>query len=275
MVMLIRAFLKYDKLTRYTLLIFILLSFWWVYIFISGTKDDFQNHIFGFVYGGYSLWGAILGVYVARKWGGLKSIMGRAIIFLACGLFLQAFGQYSFWYYNYVLKIEVPYPAVPDIGYFGTIPFYILAALNFARVSGVKVSLKSYTNKIQAIAIPIIILGLGYVLFLRNYDFLNTPPLQIFFDFSYPLGQAIYISIAILTYSLCRKILGGIMRTEILFLILAFFAQFLADYIFIYFHELYFPASFIDYFYLMGYAMMTLAIIRFNSKFKRLHEGGL
>lgn len=272
--MLIRNLAKYDKLTKYTVLIFVLLSFWWVYIFISGTRDGLQNHIFGFVYGGYSLWGALLGVYVAKKWGGLKSLMGRAIIFLSCGLFLQAFGQYSFWYYNYVLKIELPYPSVPDIGYFGTIPFYILAVLYFARVSGVTVSLKSYINKLQAIVIPIIILGIGYFLFLQNYEFVNTPPLQIFFDFGYPLGQAIYISISILTYSLCRTILGGMMKSKILFLMLAFFAQFLADYIFIYFQALYFPASFIDYFYLTAYAMMTLAIIRFNSIYKKLNEGG-
>lgn len=268
----IKNLVKDNKLTRYTLFFFILLSLWWVYIFLSGTKASPQNHIFGFIYGGYSLWGAFLGIYVAKKWGGFKSVMGKAIIFLACGLFLQGFGQYSFWFYNFVLKIPVPYPSIPDIGYFGTIPFYILAALQFARVSGVSVSLRSYRSKIQAIILPIVILGLGYSLFLRNYDFLHTSKIQVFFDFGYPLGQAIYISIALLTYNLTKNILGGIMKNKIIFILFAFFTQFLADYIFIYFHSAYFPASFIDYFYLVAYAMMTLGILQLNNILVKIKE---
>ncbi len=228
------------------------------------------NHVFGFIYGGFSLWGGIWGLIVAKQWGGMKSVMGRGILALAFGLLLQAFGQYSFWYFNYVLKIPVPYPGIPDIGYLGTIPFYIYAAVCLAKASGVKVSLRSFKNKLQALIIPLVMVAIGYGLFLKDYSFADATTLQVLFDFGYPLGQAVYISIAILTYSLSRGILGGVMKNRILLLIFAFSAQFLADYIFIYFHDLYFPASFIDFFYLFAYAIMTLGILQLRSVLTKL-----
>ncbi len=264
--------LKKEKIARLTILIFIILSIWWVFIYLGGTKDAPINHIFGFVYGGFSLWGAILGIGIAKKWGGFKSLIGRALYFLSFGLMLQAFGQYSFWYLNFFLKIEVPYPGIPDIGYFGTIPFYAYSALLIARISGVSFSLKTLFSKLQAVIIPLLMLGIGYFLFLKDYQFESSSPLQIFLDFGYPLGQALYISIAIFTYSLSRSVLGGIMKPRIMFVLIAFFCQFLADYIFIYFHDLYFPASFIDYFYLLAYVTMTLALIEMKIAFNKIKD---
>lgn len=262
--------IKKERSVQFTILLFIILTLWWIVIFLGGTKDAPVNHIFGFIYGGFSIWGGLWGMMVAKAWGGRKSLMGKAIICVSLGLLLQAFGQYSFWFYNFFLKIEVPYPGVPDLGYFGTIPFYIYAAYLFAKASGVNVSLRSFANQIHAIVIPVIILSISYFLFLRNYDFDLSHPLDTFLNFGYPLGQAIYISIAILNYSLSRKILGGIMRSKILFLIAAFFAQFLADYIFIYFHNDYFPSSFMDYFYLVAYFLMTMGLLLLKFTAKRL-----
>ncbi len=262
--------LKKDKTARLTILLFIVLSIWWVFIFLGGTKEAPVNHIFGFIYGGFSLWGAIIGVKIAKKWGGFKSLMGKALYFLAFGLILQAFGQYSFWFFNFFLKVEVPYPGIPDIGYFGTIPFYIYAAFILAKISGVSVSIKSFRSKFQAVAIPIVMLGIGYFLFLQDYQFGSSSLLQIFLDFGYPLGQALYISVAILTYSLSKNVLGGMMKPRILLILIAFLCQFLADYIFIYFHDLYFPSSFIDYFYLLAYAVMTLALIEMKIAFNNI-----
>ncbi len=255
---------KNDKLSIFTIIFFIILSFWWIYIFSSGTQNALTNHAFGFVYGGFSLWGGVIGFFVARKWGGFSSLMGRALIGLSLGLLFQGFGQYSFWFYNFFLKIEVPYPGIPDIGYFATIPCYIYAGLELARSSGVKLSLSTFFNKMQVILIPLVMLSIAYALFLKDYNFDSNDPFKTFLDFAYPLGQAIYVSIAILTFSLSRKILGGIMRGPILFIVFAFSAQFLADYIFIYFHDLYFPASFIDYFYLLAYFIMSMGILRFK-----------
>lgn len=269
----ILATAKKDNPTILTVVFFIVLSLWWLTIYLSGTTDSSVNHIFGFIYGGFSIWGGYWGLKISKEWGGTRSLMGRAIIGLALGLLFQAFGQYSFWFYNYILRISVPYPSISDVGFFGTIPFYIYAAFLFTKASGGKISLRSVAKQVHAIVIPIIMLSISYFLFLRNYSFDSFEPLKTFFDFGYPMGQAIYISIAILNYSLCRELLGGIMRNKIILLIIAFFAQYLADYIFIYFHDLYFPASFIDYMYLVAYFLMTLALLQIKTVANRFREG--
>jgi len=245
--------------------LFIALLVWWLYIFVGKTTDAPINHIFGLVYGGFSLWGSYWAFSTANLWGGRKSTMGRAILALAIGLLLQGFGQYSFWFYNYILKVAVPYPSISDLGYFGTIPFYIYSAIQFAQASGAGFSLKLFKNRLYAIIIPLTMLAISYFLFLRNYTFDTEEILTTFFDFGYPLGQAIYISIAILAYSLSQKMLGGIMKLRIMILVAAFFTQYLADYIFIYFSDLYFPASFIDCLYLIAYFTMTMAVLQLRS----------
>ena len=77
-------------------------------------------------------------------------------------------------------------------------------------------------------------LAVGYFLFLQGYEFDWSDPLKVFLDFGYPFGQAIYVSIAILTYLLSRGILGGIMKGKILFILFALCMQFLSDYTFLY-----------------------------------------
>ncbi|MEK7617179.1 MAG: hypothetical protein AAB414_03925 [Patescibacteria group bacterium] len=251
-----------DKLAQISLVLFVILSLWWAYIFFGGIQGTAQNDLFGFVYGAFSIWGGIIGFGVSSKWGGFKSIIGRAITCLSAGLLLQGFGQYSFWYLNSVAKIEVPYPSIPDIGFFGTIPFYIYAAYLLAKAAGAKVSLKTYRNRLQAIIIPVVMVAVAYFLFLQDYEFDWSAPLTVFLDFGYPMGQAIYVSGAILTYSLSRNLLGGIMKFPILILIFAFIAQFLSDYTYVLMKESYFPGSYIDYIYLLSYFIMSLGLVQ-------------
>jgi hypothetical protein len=253
--------LKTKRVLSVSILLYALLTVWWIIIWLGGTKTAQINNDFGFVYGGFSLWGAWWGFRTSQLWGGRKSLMGRAILSLAIGLLLQGFGQYSFWFINVFLQINIPYPGVPDIGYFGTIPFYIYAALMLVKASGASISLKLLKNQIHAIIIPVILLIISYALILRNYTFDMASPLTGLLDFGYPLGQLTYTAIALVTYSVSRKILGGLMRRPIIILIAAFFIQFIADYSFIYFKDSFYPASFIDFIYLTAYFVMTLGMI--------------
>ncbi len=244
--------------------LFIFFSFWWVYMSWFLPKDHLLYGLYGTLYGIIAAWGGGWGLYIAREWGFSKSVMGKAIIMFSLGLFAQEFGQVAYTIYIFVLHVEIPYPSVGDIGFFGTIPFYIYGAYLLAKASGVKLSLKSYSNKIQAFIIPAVILSAAYFLFLRDYPFDLSQPLKTFLDFGYPFGQAIYISIAILTYSLTRSILGGVMKSKVLFIIAAFGVQFLADYAFIFFHDQYYPGSFLDYLYVVAYFLMGLGIFQLH-----------
>lgn len=256
---------KKDKLTLITTISFLILTIWWLILLFSGSTSGFQNYLYSAVYGPFmSLFGAITGLYTARHWGGWKSVMGRAILMLSFGLFCQAFGQIVFSAYYLVLNIEVPYPSLADIGFWGYMPFYFYGILLLSKVSGVKIRLESFYSVFQAIIIPLGMLSLSYVLFLQNYEFNWTDPLRIFLDFSYPLGQALNVSLAIVTFVLTRNVLGGIMRKRVLIILIAFVAQYVADSNFLYqsLHETWYNAGYGDYLYLIAYTIMTFGLLQ-------------
>lgn len=257
------------------LVLFAFFSAWWGFMTFMLPHDHLMFSYFGIFYGIVALWGGIWGIVISRQWGGFRSLMGRAILMFSIGLLLQEFGQCAYTFYIFVLNVEIPYPSVGDIGFFGTIPFYIYGAYLLAKVAGVKVSLRSYGSKLQAIVIPVIMLLLAYGLFVQHYGLASidlSRPLETFLNFGYPFGQAIYISIAILTYSLTRNILGGIMRPKILFIIFAFGAQFFADYAFIFFSDKYYPGSILDYLYLVAYFLMAFGIFQLRTVVTKLRS---
>lgn len=233
-------------------------------------KDNPLFGYFGTLYGIIALWGGVWGIIISRHWGGFRSLLGRAVIMFSLGLFAQEFGQCAYTYYIFIKGIDVPYPSIGDVGFFGTIPFYIYGAYLLAKVAGVKISLNSFASKLQAILIPVFMVGVAYTLFFNHYSFDLTDPLATFLNYGYPFGQAIYISIGILTYSLTLNILGGVMKSKVLFLIVAFAAQFLADYAFIFFADKYYPGSVLDYLYVIAYFLMAFGIFQLQSVIDKL-----
>ncbi len=255
-------------------MIFAVLTAWWLVLGPFNPIPETENarYVWGGIYQILAYWGGINGLIIARKWGGVKSLLGRSILAFSIGLLCQGFGQSVYTFYLFSLQIEAPYPSLGDLGYFGTIPFYIYGAILLSRVSGVKISLRSYFNKIQALVIPILMLLVSYLLFLKNYTFDFTAPLKTFLDFGYPLGQAIYVSIAILAFILSRKVLGGVMRTPISLILFALVVQYLSDYIFLYqFNaEQWYVGGINDFMYLFSYFLMTMSLIEIGVSFDKI-----
>lgn len=251
-----------DRVVQVVLALFVLLLIWWVYILQAGNETG--NLLWAASYQIIALLGGVWGVRIAQDWGSRKSIMGRSITAFAVGLLLQTFGQSVFSFYNLFLQVEIPYPSISDIGFFGSIPFYIYGILLLAKASGVTISLQSYGRKIQAIIIPLILLGLSYYFFLGAYEYDGNGLLKAFLDFGYPLGQAIYVAIAILTYILSKKVLGGIMRGRILFILLALIAQYIADSNFLYqaINLTWVNGGYGDVLYMIAYLLMALGLLQ-------------
>lgn len=267
--------LKREWQAQIAILLFILLSLWW---YINGNIIGYDSkRFFGdfpSIYGVMALWGAIWGILIAHKWGGLKSVMGKAILMFSLGLFAQEFGQLAYAYLSFFLNIEVPYPSIGDIGYFGSIPLYLYGVYLLAKASGIKFAFAKMTNVAIAIVIPLIMLSLSYFLFLQNYEFDWSMPLVIFLDFGYPMGQAIYISLALLTFLLSQRVLGGIMRDKIFFILFALLLQYASDYVFLFqAHNGTWSAGGVnDYMYLVSYLFMTLGILQLETTIKKLRE---
>lgn len=263
---------------KIAVLIFAILTLWWIINnFVIGNQNVAYDNFFDFseVYGYMAVLGGIWGIIIAHKWGGFGSIVGKALTMFSFGLFAQEFGQLAYAWYNDIYKVPGPYPSLGDVGFFGSIIFYMYGVTLLAQASGVKIRLQSFASKIQAILIPVLMLGTGYYLFLQGYTFDWSSPLKIFLDFGYPLGQAIYVSLAILTYLLSRGVLGGIMKSKILFILFALVIQFLCDYTFLYQSSkgIWHVGEINDYMYLVAYFVMALALIQFETVFKNLKQG--
>lgn len=255
-----------------SVILFILTVWWFVSPSVAVLPQDRFYGDFPSIYGVMALWGGVWGMIIASKWGFLKSVMGKAIIMFSLGLFAQVFGQLAYAYFAFYQHIEVPYPSLGDVGYFGSIPLYIVGVLYLAKVSGVKIGLKSVMNQLQAVIIPLVVLAGGYFLFLKGYAFDWSNPVKVFLDFGYPLGQAIYISLALLTVLLSRGVLGGIMKSKILFILFALFVQFLSDYTFLYQSSrgTWVAGGINDYMYLIAYFLMTLALLQLKTVLSKL-----
>lgn len=267
--------LKKEWQAKVLVVFFILLTLWWlVNNFVIGNGNISYDTFFDFgeIYGYVAVLGGVWGIWTARKWGGFGSLCGKALYMFSFGLFAQEFGQLAYAWYNDIYKTAGPYPSLGDIGYFGSIPLYILGILFLAKAAGVTVNLKSIMSKLQAIVIPVIVLIIGYWLFLSEYKVDWSMPIKTFLDFGYPLGQAIYVSLAILTYLLSKGVLGGVMKHRILFILLALCVQFACDYIFLYQTNqgAYTVGGINDYMYLVSYFLMALALLQLKTVFDNL-----
>jgi len=230
---------------------------------------DYQDLLYKVTsyYGLIALVGAIIGIGTSKKWGGMNSAIGRCLGFFSGGLLAQVFGQVVYTVSIDILKIEVPYPSLGDIGFFGSIPLYIMGILSLSQAIGFKLRLKDFKNKLFVVIIPLVMLLVSYFIFLSGYEFDWSRSVAIFLDFGYPLGQSLYISIALVVFVLSNKSLGGMMRKSVLLLLLALATQYVADFSFLYLvsRGLWQPASFTDAFYILSYALMSLAIIEIRS----------
>ncbi|HEX7260154.1 MAG TPA: hypothetical protein VF272_04465 [Candidatus Saccharimonadia bacterium] len=239
----------------------------------SHDSSNPYNAAYTLTYGLLALFGGVGGLIVAHRWGGFKSLIGRALSAFALGLLAQEFGQLVYNYHIYVLDTE-PYPSLGDVGFFGSVLFYIYGIWLLAQAAGLRVALKSHRNKLLLIVIPLIFLSISFSVFLREYEFDWSNPLTIFLDFGYPVFQTLYVSIAALTFIVSRKYLGGVMRPAILMLAGALTLQYICDFTFLYqvSHEAWYAGGWNDYLYTLSYAVMGLSLLRFGTVFSEIRK---
>ncbi len=265
-----------DFRAKIAIIFFAIVTVWWLTLPNNSDLQDIMNKRFlwGSFYQIMALWGGLVGIVISRSWGGLKSVLGRSALAFSIGLLMQVFGQSVYSYYNLIAEIEAPYPSLGDIGFFGSIPFYIWGVSSLARAAGARVSLRSFNNQIWAIVIPLILLSGSYFIFLNNHSYDWSAPLTTILDFGYPLGQAFYVSLVILTLLLSRNVLGGLMRGPIVFFLFALVVQYLADFNFLYqaSRGTWYVAGYGDYLYAIAYLIMSLALIYLGISYKTLAQ---
>lgn len=257
------------------IVIFLAISVWW--LFVDPLHSDAlvdAKHAWSSTYGVLSLVGGIIGLTISRRWGGHRSVLGRALIAFSIGLLLQTFGQVVYNYYTLVAHLEAPYPSLGDVGYFGSIPAYVYGVVLLGKAAGARISLKQFHNQILAVLLPLGLLTLSYFIFLNGYTFDWSSPLTIFLDFGYPLGQAVYVSLALLILIVSIRLLGGVMKKPLTLLLIALVVQYVCDFNFLYQanQSAWYAGGPGDYLYAISYLLMTLSLIYTGIVFRRIRE---
>ena len=265
------TFFRKNYVLILLVVLYVGLAAWWLLLnsYDSQVFNLHEKYVWGSLYQTIAFIAGVYGLIQSRKWGGFKSLLGKSIILFSLGLLFQCIGQTVYSYYNLVAQIEAPYPSLGDVGYFGSVILYIGAVLTLARVAGAHISFKSFAGKLQTIILPLIILFGSYYIFLQGYQFDFAQKIKIFLDLGYPLGQAFYVSVALLTLVLSRNVLGGIFQKPIQFFLLALIIQYVSDFNFL-FHAnngTWYVGGFGDFMYMTSYFIMGLAIIQISKVF--------
>lgn len=257
-----------------SLFVFIALFLWWSLLKLLPSLSTTNNvEMFAASYGIMALVGGVFGFYTCKKLGGFNNIIGKFIGFLSLGLLAQEFGQLAYSYYSIVLGVEVPYPSVGDIGFYGSMFLYILGAYYLVKFCTARITANKLTIEVNpfVVVIPLAMLAVSYLVFLKDYvaDFSNL--LVTILDFSAPLIQSIYVSLALIAYFYTKNIANSTIHKSILFLLFALVFQYVSDFVFLYKanRDLYVTAGVTDLMYLISYFLMTFAIIKLHNVFEQ------
>jgi hypothetical protein len=266
---------KEEKIAYFVTFLLAAIYFsWWVINFTVGHPGDRSHELYSDSYWIVALIGTVYGFFVSKQWGGAKSVFGRALLLFTLGLFAQVFGQVTYSYFALFRGIQASYPSIGDIGYFGSVVLYIVGVLILSKAVGARFKSASIYQKVVAVVAPLALLTLSYAIFLRGYQFTGHP-VTTFLDFGYPLGQASYISLALLTYILSVKLLGGKMKNKVLLLLAALLIQYIADFSFLYrdSHNQWYAGDASDLAYQIAYLFMTIALLRIGGVARKLKVG--
>lgn len=210
----------------------------WVGIQISNIKDLPINLIYSFSNGFLATVIGVMGLLISRSWGGTKSAVGRAVLFISLGTTSWGLGTLIWSFYNFVLHQDVPYPSLADVGYSLAVPLWMIGVFYLSKATGVKFSLRKLRGRVLVIILPIIAAIFSYyflfVIARGSSIEIKGGLLKIFLDFYYPIGDWIILTVAFLIFGLSLHYLGGRFRWPVMIILLGFVFMFISDFLFSY-----------------------------------------
>ncbi len=261
-----------NKNTRNWLLILLAITFgahvaFWlvIQIFVSNedTKASILNY-FGATYGIVALLGGVGGLIQSKRWGGFSSHVGRFMSCISIGLLLTEFGQLAFSYFNIVSHIEIPYPSIADIGFFGAIPMYAIGAYYLMRTMQAGSLSKVFSSLKSAfvLLIPVMFVAIAYFVNFKDYDFGANSLLVSFLNIADPVGHVLYMSFALIALTRVRGLYGSLFKRPIILLIAGFTLQYVADLNFLFQDNngTWVSGQYGDILYLCAYSLMVLGL---------------
>lgn len=263
------SLIKKHPFTWWVLSLYIFIFLWWLKInLVSHSQDTEEAYIYNFCYGFIPFTTALLGVYIARAWGGFHAYVGRGVLAISIGLFAQWLGLMTWTFYNVVAHVTAPYPSLADFGYLALVPAYTYAAYCFSRAVGGKYTVHTFDDFMYVTVLPFLLLFIAYLAFIQGTPIDGKQPLTLFLNLAYPLGEMLPLSIAVYILHLSNiKLRNAIMYKRMILLAVAFIAQFVAEYIFLYrnANNMLQNGGVSDLAYPTAYILMALTLVSFST----------
>jgi predicted transcriptional regulator len=246
------------------------LVLFWSALFLTQTKDGFYNYFYAFLYGITPLMSGAIALFSAKKWGGLKTSIGKAVTFVGLGIFLWGFGEMMWSYYNFVLAVALPYPSLADFVFSPGTFAYALGVIFLADAAGAKFGLRNIYAKIFVMVAPILALLVSYyflIIVARGGVLISTDGsvLKTILDIINPLSDFLGLSVSILISGLSFKYLKGGYVYEIWAMVVGLVVMFIADSVFSYTTTVgtYYNAFFGDLLYTLGLFLLSFGVLGF------------
>lgn len=254
--------------------LFLIYLVWWIYLFIFLEPGSNMHHAYSYTYGILAGFGGILGFIIAGKWGGFKSYVGKSLIFFAFGLLCQFLGQFTYAFQSWISNVENAYPSWGEIFFFVSVPSYILGVWYIGKAAGTGISLKQIQYRLLCFVFPLIMVAISYYMFINGQSMEGQSTIAVFLNFFYPIGQSVFVSLAILAYLLSRKVLGGVMKRRVIFILFALVFQYIADSMFLYktINGTWYQADFSEFMFAVSYSLMTFAFLDFSNVLGELKD---
>ncbi|MEK7502064.1 MAG: hypothetical protein AAB609_00900 [Patescibacteria group bacterium] len=244
----------------------------WVGIQSSGITDLTINLLYSFSNGFLATAAGIMGLLISRHWGGSKSAVGKAVMFISLGITSWGIGTLTWSFYNFVLNIEVPYPSWADLGYTLAIPFWAIGVFYLSKATGARFTLRKLRGRLMLILLPLLAAVASYYflyVIARESSFvIEGELLKIFLDFYYPLGDWIILTVAFLLFGLSLQYLGGRFRWPVMIIILGFIFMFISDFTFSYTTTVgsYFNGHFADLLFTVAIFVISFGVTGFDTQ---------
>ncbi len=262
-----------NNATKILVAVYFFSIVWWFLLDKSGDNVTLSNYLYTVLEGLIPLAAGLYGLFQAKRWGGLRSVIGRSVLFLSAGLISWGVGELIFaGYYNLLLGVEVPYPSLADVAFIVSWPLWGIGMVYLSRATGVKTALHTFSSKIMILVIPIIAIAFSYYLLVvvarDGVISSSEDSIKIFFDLAYPIGDVVILTLATIIYGLSFKYFGGKFRLAIYVLLAGFIFNYFADFSFSYQTtlETFVPGGISDLLFTTAMSAISYGVCAFDSR---------
>ncbi len=264
--------MKINKYTAFLVGYLLQNVIFWVGIQFSKITDLPINLLYSFSNGFLATAIGLMGLLISKHWGGSKSAVGKAILLISLGTASWGLGTLIWSFYNFVLHVSVPYPSWADAGYIAAVPLWMIGTFYLSKATGVKYGLRKRTEQLYLFVLPIISFAFSYYLLVSvargGSITAGGGLLKVFFDFAYPVGDVVIITIALLVYGLSFRYLGGKFKWPVVVTLLGFVFMFISDFTFSYTTTVgsYYNGHLADLLFTVAIFVISFGVASFDTK---------